>query len=49
MVFDNIEATFEFEPCTNYLVPLTLSVQNVTQQQYEILILFVSFQLSKSC
>ena len=56
MVFDNIEATFEFDPCTNYLVTPWLPVQ-VTRQQYEIVILgpqhheiikpFISFQLSK--
>ena len=39
MVFDNIEATSEFDPCTNYLVTPRLSVQDVTQQQYEIVIL----------
>ena len=39
MVFDNIKATFEFDPCTNYLVTPRLSVQDVTQQQYEIVIL----------
>ena len=39
MVFDNIEATFEFDPCTNYLVTPRLPVQGVTRQQYEILIL----------
>ena len=37
MVFDNIEGTFEFHPCTNYLV--TPRLQDVTRQQYEILIL----------
>ena len=25
MVFDNIEAAFEFDPCTNYLVTLQAS------------------------
>ena len=35
MVFDNIEATFEFDPCTNYLVTPRLPVQDVTRQQYE--------------
>ena len=35
MVFDNTEATFEFDPCTNYLVPPRLPVQNVTRQQYD--------------
>ena len=35
MVFDNIEATFEFDPCTNFRVAPRLSVQDVTWQQYE--------------
>ena len=39
MVLDNIEATFEFDPCTNFRVALRLSVQDVTRQQYEIVIL----------
>ena len=39
MVFDNIEVTFEFDSCTNYLVIPRLPVQDVTRQQYEILIL----------
>ena len=39
MVFDNIEATFEFDPCTNYLVTPRLPVQDVTRQQSEKLIL----------
>ena len=39
IVFDNIEATFEFDPCTNYLVTPRLSVQDVTRQQYKIMIL----------
>ena len=39
MVFDNIEATFEFDPSTNHLVNLRLSVQDVTRQQYELVIL----------
>ena len=39
MVLDNIEATFEFDPCTNYLVTLRLPVQDVTRQQYEMVIL----------
>ena len=39
MVFDNIETTFKFDPCTNYLVTRRLSVQDVTRQQYEIVIL----------
>ena len=34
MIFDNIEASFEFDPCTNYLVTPGLSLQDVTQQQY---------------
>ena len=39
MVFDNIEATFEFDPFTNYLVTPWLPVQDVTRQQYEMVIL----------
>ena len=39
MAFDNIEATLEFDPCTNYLVTPRLPVQDVTRQQYEILVL----------
>ena len=39
MVLDNTEATFEFDPCTNYLVTPRLPVQDVTRQQYETLIL----------
>ena len=39
MVLDNIEATFEFDPCSNYLVTPRLPVQDVTRQQYETLIL----------
>ena len=39
MVFDNIEATFEFDPCTNYLVTSRIPVQDVIRQQYEIVIL----------
>ena len=39
MVLDNIEATFEFDPCTNYLVTPRLPVQDVTRQQYEMVIL----------
>ena len=38
-VLDNTEATFEFDPCTNYLVTPRLPVQDVTRQQYETLIL----------
>ena len=39
MGLDNMEATFEFDPCTNYLVTARLPVQDVTRQQYEIVIL----------
>ena len=39
MVFDDIEATFEFDPCTNYLLTPRFSVQNATRQQYEMVIL----------
>ena len=39
MVLDNIEATFEFDHCTNYLVTPRIPVQDVTRQQYEIVIL----------
>ena len=40
MDFDNIEATFEFDPCINYLVQTPrLTVQDVTRQQYEMVIL----------
>ena len=39
MGLDNIEATFEFDPCTNYLVTPRLPVQDVTRQQYEIVII----------
>ena len=39
MIFDNIEATFEFDPCTKYLVTSGVPVQDVTQQQYKTLIL----------
>ena len=35
MGFDKIEATFEFDPCTYYLVTPRLTVQDVTRQQYE--------------
>ena len=38
MGLDNIEATFEFDPYTNYHVTPRLPVQDVTQQQYEIVI-----------
>ena len=37
MVFDNTEATFEFDPCTNFLVTPRLSIQDVTRQQYEMI------------
>ena len=61
MGLDKIEASFEFDPCTDYLEIPRLPVHDVTRQQYEILILgplyqhneiikpFVSFQLSKLC
>ena len=39
MVLNNIEETFEFDPCINYPVTLRLPVQDVTRQQYEIVIL----------
>ena len=39
MGLDSIEATFEFDPCTNHLVTPRLPVQDVTRQQYEIVIL----------
>ena len=39
MFFDNFEATFEFDPCTNYLVTHRLPVQDVTRQQYKKVIL----------
>ena len=39
MVLDNIEATFKFDPCTNYLVTPRLPLQDVTRQQYEMVIL----------
>ena len=35
MVPDNIETTFEFDPCINVLVTSRLPVQDVTRQQYE--------------
>ena len=38
MVFYNIEATFKFDPCANYFVTLRLPVQDVTRQQYEMVI-----------
>ena len=38
-VIDNIEATFEFQPCNNYFVTPWLTLQEVTRQQYEILLL----------
>ena len=36
MVLDNIEATFEFDPCT---VTPRLPVQDGTRQQYEMVII----------
>ena len=39
MVFDNIEATFEIDPCTNYPVIPRISLQDVSRQQYKIVIL----------
>ena len=39
MVLDNIEATFELNPCTNYHVTPRFPVQDVTRQQFETLIL----------
>ena len=39
MVLDNIEAIFEFDPCTNCFVTPMFPVQDVTRQQYEIVIL----------
>ena len=39
MFFYNIKATFEFDPSTNYIVTPRLPVQDVTGQQYELLIL----------
>ena len=39
MVLDNIEATFELNPCTNYHVTPRFPVQDVTGQQFETLIL----------
>ena len=39
MVLDNIEANFEFDPCKNYLSTPRLPVQDVTQQQFEMVIL----------
>ena len=38
MVFDNIKVTFEFDPCTNYLVTPRLLVQDVTRQQCEMVV-----------
>ena len=38
MVLDNIAATFEFDR-TSYLVTPRLPVQDVTRQQYEMVIL----------
>ena len=42
MGLDNIESTFEFNPCTNYLVIPRLPVNEITKP-------FVSFQLSELC
>ena len=39
MVLDNIGATFEFDPCTNYFVTPRLPTQDVTWQQYKMVIL----------
>ena len=39
MVHDNIEATLELNPCTNYHVTPRFPVQDVTRQQFETLIL----------
>ena len=39
MVLDNVEATFEFDHGTNYYVTPWLPVQDMTRQQYEIVIL----------
>ena len=39
MVLNNIEATFEFDPCTNYRVTPRFPVQDVTLYRYEIVIL----------
>ena len=39
MVLDNIEATFEFDPVQTILWPPRLPVQDVTRQQYEMVIL----------
>ena len=39
MVIDKIEANFESDPCTNFLVTPRLSVQDVTRQRYELVIL----------
>ena len=61
MVFDNIEATFEFDPCTNYLCDLQASCTGCDPaailssdpwtpiKHNEIMKPFVSFQLSKLC
>ena len=38
MVFDNIETSFEFDPCTNYFVTPRFPEQDVTRQQYEMVI-----------
>ena len=39
MVFDKIEAAFKFDPCTIYFVTPWLTIQEVTRQQYQTLIL----------
>ena len=39
MVLDNIEATFEFDPPYKLSCDPRLPVQNVTRQQYEMVIL----------
>ena len=36
---DDTKATFEFDPCRNYPVTPRLPVQDVTRQQYEIVII----------
>ena len=39
MVFENIEATFEFDPCIKLSCDPQDPVQDVTRQQYDIVIL----------
>ena len=43
MVLNNIDATFEFDPCTKNLVTprLPVGLQDVNRQQYEMVILGV--------